>query len=318
VFNETASQIKLPQFYINKPTGEIFNEGEQLLSEEDLLEGFQLSKADSNISFTSVSSELYKIDLDETKRDYTPTFVKIDGLAKDRLMTYILDPSRKESRVKNFTSRIMDIIGNMYPISESEIKKFIHKLLEDFTDEQYNDFAEHEFSYTSKIKEKIRSLSDSYAEKKFRDLLDTDKIFIKPNYTFPKEIAPGHTSKDITKSLYEKEADMNGFEEKVINEIANLSNVCFWTRNISKKQFRINGFVNHYPDFIIHTKKGKTIVLETKGDDRDNSDSEAKLRLGKAWERKAGGEFKYFMIFDKKEVTDAHRMEDFFKLIKEL
>jgi type III restriction enzyme len=318
VFAEQASQIQLPQFFIRKPSGEIFNDEEHLLSEVDLLEGFLLSKYDSNIAFDSVSSELYKVDLDESQSDYTPSFVKLDGGVKEHLMAYILDPSRKDSRIKNLTAQIMDLIGNMYPITEHEIKKYIHKILEDFTDEQFHDFLNHHYSYTSKIKEKIRSLSDSYAEKKFRDYLDTDKIFIKPNYSFAKEIAPGKICKDITKSLYEKEAEMNPFEEKVINEIANIPSIAFWTRNISKKQFKINAFKNHYPDFIIQTKSGKTIVLESKGDDRDNSDSEAKIRLGKAWERKAGNNFKYFMVFDKKEVQDAHKLDEFLKLVKEM
>ena len=59
---------------------------------------------------------------------------------------------------------------------------------------------------------------------------------------------------------------MNGYEERVINEIGNMTNIAFWTRNIERKGFRINGFVNHYPDFIIQTKSGKTILLETKGE----------------------------------------------------
>ena len=318
VFAEQASQIQLPQFFIKQSSGEIFRDDEHLLNEEDLLDGFHLSKCDSNIGFDSVASELYKVDLDETKRDYTPSFVKLDGGVKDKLMEYILDPSRKESRAKNLTAQIMDIIGNMYPIAEHEIKKYVHKLVEDFTDEQYHDFLNHHYSYTYKIKEKIKQLSAVYAEQQFRNFLDTDKIFIKENYGFSKEIAPGKTSKDITKSLYEKEAEMNGFEEKVINEIANLPNIAFWTRNIVKKQFKINAFQNHYPDFIIRTKSNKTIVLETKGDDRDNSDSEAKIRLGKAWERKAGNNFKYFMVFDKQSVADSHKLDDFLKLIKEI
>jgi type III restriction enzyme len=318
VFAEQASHIELPQFFIKKPSGEIFSIDEHLLNEEDLLEGFQLSKCDSNIAFDSVTSELYKVDLDETKSDYTPSFVKLDGGVKEKLMEYILDPSRKESRAKNLTAQIMNIIGNMYPITEQEIKKYVHKLVEDFTDEQYHDYLNHHYSYTSKIKEKIKQLSAVYAEQQFRNFLDTDKIFLKANYSFAKEIAPGHTSKDITKSLYEKEAEMNGFEEKVMNDIANLSNITFWTRNISKKQFKINAFQNHYPYFIIYTKTNKVIVLETKGDDRDNSDSEAKIRLGKAWERKAGNNFKYFMVFDKQSVTDAHKLDDFLKLIKEI
>lgn len=318
VFAEQAAQLKLPQFYIRKPSGDIFSDDEVLLNREDLLEGFQLSKADSNISFDSVSSELYKVDLDETQSDYTPSFVKLDGSVKDKLMEYILDPARKESRLKNFTARIMDILGNLYPITEHEIKKYIHKILEDFTDEQYNDFANHEYSYISRIKDKIKQLSDAHAEKRFQEFLDTDKVFVKADYSFAREIIPGNTAKDITKSLYEKEADMNGFEERVINEIANLSNIAFWTRNLERKQFRLNGFINHYPDFIIYTKSGKTILLETKGDDRDNSDSEAKIRLARAWELKSGNGYKYFMVFDKKEVEGALKLDEFLKRIREI
>lgn len=48
-----------------------------------------------------------------------------------------------------------------------------------------------------------------------------------------------------------------------------MENILFWTRNSDKRGFRINGFINHYPDFIIQTKSGKTIVLETKGDHLD-------------------------------------------------
>ena len=55
----------------------------------------------------------------------------------------------------------------------------------------------------------------------------------------------------------------------------------------AKSGFRINGFINHYPDFIIRTTSGKIIILETKGDDRDNSDSVRKLKLGNAWEKQA-------------------------------
>lgn len=40
------------------------------------------------------------------------------------------------------------------------------------------------------------------------------------------------------------------------------------------------GFLNHYPDFIMKTRAGRIIALETNGDDRDNTDSEVKLKLG--------------------------------------
>ena len=112
---------------------------------------------------------------------------------------------------------------------------------------------------------------------------------------------------------------MNGFEERVINEIGNMTNIAFWTRNIERKGFRINGFVNHYPDFIIQTKSGKTILLETKGDHLDGSDSEAKVRLGEMWSNKAGSaKYKYFMVYEKKGVDGAKKLEDFLNIIKEV
>jgi len=290
-------------------------EEELPLEKENLLEGFALSKADTNVAFDSITSELYKVDLDETKREHTPTFVRLDNHVKDSIITYIADPSRKERRVKNFTKRIMDIIGNMYPIPDKEIEKYINRILEDFNDEQFTDFANNEYTYTDKIKQKIKSLSEAFAEKKFKDYLDTDKVFIKSSFTLPNSISPGEVAKDMPKTLYEKEGRMNSFEERVINEIANLNNIAFWTRNIERKGFRINGFVNHYPDFIIYTKNGKTILLETKG---DHLDAEQKIRLGGLWASKAGNNYRYFMVYERRVVDGAYRLDDFLNIVKDI
>ncbi|TAE08889.1 MAG: restriction endonuclease [Bacteroidetes bacterium] len=317
IFREQAEQINLPQFYLKVPANDLFGrkEEEVPLEKESLLEGFALSKADTNIAFDSISSELYKVDLDETKKEHTPTFVRLDGEVKESIMAYMLDPLRKDSRVKNFTSRIMNIIGNMYPIPDKEIEKYINRILEDFKDEQFGDFSNNEYTYTDKIKKKIQSLSEAFAERKFKDFLDTDKVFIKSSFTLPKSISPGDTAKDITKSLYEKEGTMNGFEERVINEIGNMTNIAFWTRNIERKGFRINGFVNHYPDFIIQTKSGKTILLETKG---DHLDAEQKIRLGGLWASKAGNNYRYFMVYERRTVDGAYKLEDFLNIIKDI
>lgn len=317
IFQKSAGQITLPQFFLKVPANDLFGQKEEELplEKESLLEGFALSKADTNVAFDSITSELYKVDLDETKKEHTPTFVRLDGEVKKSIIAYILDPSRKESRVKNFTKRIMDIIGNMYPIPDKEIEKYINRVLEDFTDEQFSDFANNEYTYTDKIKQKIRLLSEQFAEKRFRDFLDTDKVFIKPAFQLPKSISPGQTSKDIAKSLYEKEGSMNRYEERVINEIGNMNNIAFWTRNMERKGFRINGFINHYPDFIIHTKSGKTLLLETKG---DHLDAEQKIRLGNLWASKAGNDYRYFMVYERRSVDGAYELEDFLNIIKDI
>jgi type III restriction enzyme len=317
IFREQAEQINLPQFYLKVPANDLFGKKEEELplEKENLLEGFALSKADTNIAFDSITSELYKVDLDETKKEHTPTPFKIDGVMKDSLLTYILDPSRKISRIKNLTKRIMDIVGNMYPIPDKEIEKYVSRILEDFNDEQFSDFANNEYTYTDKIKQKIKSLSEAFAEEKFEVYLNTDKVFIKESFKFPSSIIPGAISKDLPKSLYEKEGSMNGFEERVINEIGNMANITFWTRNIEKKGFRINGFVNHYPDFIIQTKSGKTVLLETKG---DHLEAEQKIRLGRLWASKAGNNYRYFMVYDKRNVDGAYKLEEFLNFIKDI
>ncbi len=317
VFKAQAEKILLPEFFLKVPANDLFGQKEQErpLDKENLLKDFNLSKGDTNIAFDSITSELYKVDLDETKKEHTPTFIRLDGDVKSGIIAYLLDPTRKESRIKNFTRRIMDIIGNMYPIPDKEIEKYIGRILSDFQDEQFNDFASNEYSYTDKIKRKIKTLSEEFAEKKFREFLDTDKIFIKSSYALAESITPGETSKDITKSLYEKEGKMNGFEERVINEIGNLSNIAFWTRNIEKRGFRINGFINHYPDFIIQTKNNKTIILETKG---DHLDAEQKIRLGNLWAGKAGNDYRYFMVYEHRSVSGAYKLEDFLSIVKEL
>lgn len=317
VFKSEAEKISLPQFFLRTPEIGLFGkqEKEVELEKVDLLEGFKLSQQPTDIVFSNTSSELYKIDLDETKKENTPTFVKLDGNTRERILNYMLDPARKEFRVKNFTKKIMAIMGNMPPFPDKELEKYINRILEDFNDEQYNDFSNNEYSYIDKIKQKIRELSEAYAERKFSEFLDTDKVFIKPSFVFPNCISPGDTAKDITKSLYEKEGSMNDFETRVINEVANMQNIAFWTRNQERKGFRINGFINHYPDFIIQTKNGKTILLETKG---DHLDAGQKIKLGNLWAGKAGNNYRYFMVYDKRSVEGAYRHEEFIKILNEL
>jgi len=316
-FKEQVALINLPHFFLKSPGNDIFGqeENELLLEKDYLLDDFALSKGDTNISFSSISSDLYKVDLDESKKEHTPTFLRLDGQFKDKLLAYIMAPERRDSRVKNWTRRIIGIIGKMNPIPDKEIQKYITRVLEDFTEEQFGDLASNEYTYTDKIKEKIKSLSENFAEDKFRKYLDTDKIFIKASFVLPKGISPGETSKDIVKSLYEKEARINSFEERVINEVANMKNIAFWTKNIERKGFRINGFINHYPDFIIQTFSGKTLLLETKG---DHLDAEQKIRLGSLWASKAGNNYRYFVVYDKRIVQGAYKVDDFLNVIKEI
>jgi type III restriction enzyme len=314
-------KIEFPQFFIKVTASDIFGTEEELLNRESLLKDFKLSNEDIKIDFDQLDSKLYKIDLTETTKDnYVPDWVKIeDNILKEPITEYIL-AKPKDNQITDITHQMMQIIGNMYPIPDQEIKVYIGRILNSMNTEQLRDILVRKWSYTDKIKSKIRQLSDSYAEGRFTDLLKSKRINTKANWKLGSEIVPGNTGSSIGNSLYEREGTMNGFEERVAMEIGTSSNVVFWHRNLERgKGFYINGFkANHYPDFILQTKSGKTILIETKGDHLDGSDSEAKCRLGNEWERQAGQDFSYFMVFDKKEINGAYTLDKAKELISKM
>jgi type III restriction enzyme len=315
---EIINKIDFPQFFLKVTVSDIFGTDEELLNRESLLKDFKLSDEDIKIDFDQISSDLYKVDLTETVKDnYTPDWVKIEeSQVKDPIAEYIL-AKPQDAQISDITHQIMQIIGNMYPIPDQEIKVYVGRILKGMNAEQMRDILIRKWSYTDKIKVKIRQLSDSYAETRFFDILKTKGIKAKGNWKLGKEIVPGKVGSSIGNSLYEKEGTMNNFEERVIMEIGTSSNIVFWHRNLERgKGFFINGFkANHYPDFILRTKSGKTILIETKGDHLDGSDSEGKCRLGNEWERQAGHDFSYFMVFDKKEVKGAFTLDKAKELI---
>lgn len=70
---------------------------------------------------------------------------------------------------------------------------------------------------------------------------------------FPSVNIPLNSTNTLGKSLYQAEEDMNNMEWSVAKELTCLENVRWWHRNIVKRGFRINGYMNHYPDIIIMT-----------------------------------------------------------------
>jgi type III restriction enzyme len=169
-----------------------------------------------------------------------------------------------------------------------------------------------------KVKEKIEILLTKHRKKQFDDALAVNDIRCEPYYVFPPYISPTKVTTAIQKSLYAQEGDMNGFEWQVISEIAAKENVVFWHRILDRSGFCLNGFLNHYPDFVVYTSKGNIVLVETKGGDRDNTDSANKLALGKTYERFAGNSYKYFMVFDSNPISGAHTVDDFLSLIVKL
>ena len=212
-------------------------------------------------------------------------------------------------RFTSNVNRLTELIGNILPITDSEVKTYVLRIVGGFTPAQLRDCIERDVAYVRKIKQKIVGLSTIHAQKAFTDLLDVDGITLQAHFGLAASITPSANASAVPKSLYTTEAAMGDFERRIINDVANLDSVQWWHRNLSRgKGFRINGFLNHYPDFIIRTHAGRTVIIETKGDDRDNTDSEQKRKLGKLWQAKAGAGFHYMMVFENNPVAGAERL----------
>ncbi|MDN3677669.1 DEAD/DEAH box helicase family protein [Flavobacterium paronense] len=321
---EQAKAIILPKFVIEIPKNEflLLEEGSTaLLDRVNLLKDFKLSDKDIQIPFKSMSSDLYKIDAEEIRKgEYKMSPFKIEkSNVQEQITEYIL-AKPKEGQIKDLVHFVLKQIDKMPPIADAEIKKYVTRILENLSPQELIDFNQYKLTYSDMIKKKINDLADIEAEGIFKDWVAIKKIKTMPNWRFETVIIPSKIGNDIGNSLYTHEGDMNSLEQEFIMQISSLENISFWHRNLGRgKGFSLNGFKsNHYPDFIIVTKSNKVILVETKGSDRDNSDSAAKLRLGLAWEKSSGEQYSYMMVFDKNAIEGAYILEKSISLIKQM
>ncbi len=319
-FSDVAIQMKLPMFAIKVESNSIFNpEGEDILLNKAMLtKGFLLENADKNINFSPAEQEAVRIDLEKRGDDeYVPKQFKLSD-RQSHLVRQMFAGYDVEAKRRQLTGRIAQSL-HFDEVNEPHISNYIKGVLENKSDEELMDLFNREIVVAQAFKQKMYKLIADYQHINFKALLDKGKIKNVAQYSFPKKLMVVKTSVGLSKGLYTEEGDMNDFEYKVINSVANLDNVLFWHRNPERGQgFYINGFLNHYPDFVIRTKNDHVVLLETKGDDRDNSDSRLKLELGTTWANKAGEIYRYFMVFDKAKLEGAYTQEEFLDILREL
>ncbi len=319
VFKEEVKGIKLPSFYKKVTQHSIFETGGTYvpLTKNLLLDGFDLSIQDHIIDFNKTSTDMASIDLVEGRKDeYVPEYKNITDKAKEAFVEYITTLS-PEGKLNQLANRLAQQVRKNDEIPEPKIIEYIKNAISGLNSEKIAEIWNDEYYFATLMKNKIQSLTDRYAEKQFEMLLDQGTVVCQDAFEFHKKISPKNTVQGITKNLYIEEGEMNDFEKKVINEIANLDSVIFWHRNLERgKGFLLNGFINHYPDFIVKMKNGKIILIETKGDHLDGSDSLQKIRLGKKWESKAGDNYRYFMVFSNPNLPEAKSIQELKEILK--
>ncbi|MCC6201061.1 MAG: DEAD/DEAH box helicase family protein [Moraxellaceae bacterium] len=330
-FEESAKAIQLPQFFIKLPSdGGFFDSGDEWhkLAKENLLSNFVLANLDATINFTAIESDVYKVDAEEIGNgESAPSFTVVKKAEKEKLNS-IIKSQPTSGQITSIVGRLFSLIGknSFYPIEDNDVKHYLKRIVEAMNADLRADCLERDYAYVKLIKDKIQSLANEYAAKEFGNWLTTQKIKLRPSFSLPATIAPSENAPAISKSLYVTEGSVNNLESKVIRGVAELENIVWWHRNLERgKGFLLNGFLNHYPDFIVLTESKNIIVVETKGDDRDNSDSKDKLKLGKIWESQAnqiahetGYRYHYMMVFESNPIDGAHTTGDVLKLIEAL
>ena len=313
-YQDVASGMNLPIFY-TKASASIFSEEEWIPLEKSMLsKGFNLSTQDTNVDFTVIRPQGTTIDIAESG---DIPVRRNNQRAIDLIRSQYVDKSATDKK-EMLAKQIAHLI-RIDSIPEPNIKDYVSKVIERCDADEINSLIDNMYNTRDAIQNKIESLLKEYQANTFKSWLDRARIDVRPHYTFIDKVI--FTSKElqgIEKGLYAKEENVNNFEYDVISAIADNENVFFWHRNPDRKGFCLNGFINHYPVFIIRMKSGRTILVETKGDHLVNDDSLNKIKIGNRWAAMAGNNYKYFMVFENKQVEGAITVKQLLQYLNEL
>ncbi len=317
-FLSEAQNIRIPQFYL-KTVPDLLGEEYSILEPENLSEGFLLRGQDSQVNFELATGDLYQVDV-QTEGDSLPKYKRVSKEESEFLRGY-LSKLPEDEKISYCADIIARLINRNNRFSAKDIQDYVQRVISGMSKDELAAMETASPIYARKIIQKIELLERVYRENKFRQWLDSGKISCQESYSLPLVITPANAISSIPNSLYEAESDsMNGFEKSVIDVIVGLSNVKWWHRIIDRKGFRLNGAINHYPDFLIFTTSGKIILVEAKGDYLDGDDSKTKLKLGRTWQAQSGNLYRYFMVFQNKDLREegAYTIDEFVEVMKVL
>ncbi|MEA5014244.1 MAG: DEAD/DEAH box helicase family protein [Candidatus Limiplasma sp.] len=317
-FEKEVAHLELPIFQ-QEVAHSIFINGTQVkLSKEALAEGFTLHDKDAAISFELAQGDIYRFDVSAVG-DAIPRYQKMSTIDAKVFKTY-LESLPPESRIKQCVNAIVHQLNKLDGVESSDLRKYIERIVANMSSDNLAAMEGVIPSYALRIRQKIEQLMDEYRERRFNAMVEAGEITCRPGYILPKVIDPINAVASIAKSLYTAEADMNDFEHNVIAAISGLNNVVWWHRIIERRGFCLNGFINHYPDFMVQTTRGRIVLIETKGDHLWNDESRRKLHLGRKWQELCGQNYRYYMVFDDKDagIEGAYKFAQFIETIKRL
>lgn len=317
-FQDEVAALRLPQF-VHMIPGSIFAEaGMELLERETLSAGFTLKGKPSDIDFASADTQMVYVDVRDSS-GVVPRVYKMTSVEQQAVKDFLAKAS-PQARIDRCKHILHQHLSKLNTVDDGELRQYVDRIVEDMTEEQLAGLEKSPVAYALKIREKVESLLEDHYEQQFSLWLETGQIQCEELYALPRMIHPAESDSMIGGSLYTAEEAMNGLERELVLNLTAIPSVRWWHRNIARQEFRINGFINHYPDLIVMTQKGNVILVETKGGHLKNDESAQKARLGRAWQNAAGKKYRYYMVF---RDTDPKQdgmisMSDFLEILQNL
>ena len=214
--------------------------------------------ADSGIDFAAADDEVREIDVRKDEGGLPKVFKM--KTAEQRYFKEYFNSLPPESRVRQCKELMFKQLNKLNGVDAAELKAYIERIVGNMSRDQLSAMEKAPYAYAKKIREKVDYLLAEHCRKTFFEWLQTERIVCLPSFRLPTSIHPVASTNIYGKSLYQaEEGGMNGLESELVIELTALPNVRWWHRNISRQGFCINGVINHYPDIIICTEKGKMI-----------------------------------------------------------
>ncbi len=305
---ESAKALAVSQFMI-RVDGGLFTDDEiwKPLDREDLLVNFKLSKY--GIDCVSINpltfSEARKIDLADDVDEYR---IRQLDLSERNNMTMLFATMTDEGKRDSLKAAVLDAMSGQFKntYGRSQLTQYIGRVVDDMDMPVVEECYKSAGDVARSVTYAVRGLADDYCEESFGKLLSRGDVRLEPEYRFPESFVQANPMTSYDKGLYEAEdGRVDGLERRMVDLLANSQRVKWWHRVVERKpgEFSINGFINHYPDFLALRNDGVLMAIETKGEHL-GEDAKRKLRLGTRWADMAGAGFQYFMVFER-EAPDA-------------
>ena len=307
---DSARELTIPQFMICVDGG-LFTDDEawKPLDREDLLADFKLSKygIDGIKIDPTTFSEARKIDLADDADEYR---IRQLDMNERKNMAMLFANMSDEGKRESLKALILQATSSQFKntFGSAQLTNYISRVVDDMESPVVDACLHSANDVARAVMDAVRGLADDFCEDRFGKLLSRGDVRLEPAYHFPESFMQAAPMTSYDRALYEAEdGRVDGLERKMVDLLANNRHVRWWHRVVERKpgEFSINGFVNHYPDFLALRDNGALMAIETKGEHL-GEDAKRKLRLGTRWADMGGDRFQYFMVFEHEAPEEAN------------